>query len=259
MRIRLASLNLPTYFIMFSVDTCWTWQPDERKKVQFLFYLSLSSLLDNHFCLCLPSFSRLHSLNLHIANLFLNLGLVTAQAICIISILSQTIFHCPLQFGFCLQPLPPSLRFPLCASLLPLFLLFSPLSLIFLHGVSAAATECFFYSRDLELQSPLMPLPYCTSTLLWLPLMTFFVSPSPCFASSSPPLPLVWMEDLSCVAIKGGGEAVKAAASSYPPPQFSLTPWDVWSHFCVCVFERQHTLGHGWRMCMHMYGSGSIF
>lgn len=81
-----------------------------------------------------------------------------------------------------------------------------------------------------------MPLPYCTSTLLWLPLMTFFVSPSPCFASSSPPL-LVWMEDLSCVAIKGGREAVKAAASSFPPflLTLSLSPPGMFEATSVCV------------------------
>lgn len=75
----------------------------------------------------------------------------------------------------------------LSGSLSPYMLLSSFSPLIFLHGVSAAATECFFYYRDLDLQSPLIPLPYCISTLLWLPLMTFFVSLSPCFASSSPP------------------------------------------------------------------------
>lgn len=124
--------------------------------------------------------------------------------------------------------------------------LFSPFFLclrvwFFLYGISAAATECFFYLRDLELQSPLMLLPYCTSTLLWLLLMTFFVSLSLCFASSSPP-PLVWMEDLSYVAIKGECKAVKAAVSSFPSssspsPSQPLRCLKPLLYVCVHVWE----------------------
>ena len=150
--------------------------------------------------------------------------------------------------------------------LISLSALFSPQSVNSLHGVSAAATECFFYYRDLELQSPLMPLPYCTSTLLWLLLMTFFVSPSQCIASLRPLPPPVWKEECSCVAFKGGGggggrggEAMKGTADSFSF-SFSLIlagPWDVWSQFSGCWTA--YISGHGWRVYMHMYESDGIY
>lgn len=106
-----------------------------------------------------------------------------------------------------------------------------------------------------------MPLPYCTSALLRLLLMTFFVCPCPRFASSSPPPPLVWMEELSCVAIKGGGQAMKAAAGSFGPSSaliFShllgcLKPQCVW-----VLFEGQHTLGPEEWECICISGAAYI-
>lgn len=161
-------------------------------------------------------FSR--RLNRHIFYFFLNLA-----ALCNPTSAKwdpTRVFH-NLDFAFSCSLSTPSSP---CPCLLPPFLSVHRVW-VFLNGVRAAATECFFYWRDSELQSPLMLLPYCTSTPLRLLLMTFFVSPSIPSLCLLFPL-LAWMKD-SWFAITWGTRAENESSFPFSPPISLLRPSDV--------------------------------
>lgn len=82
--------------------------------------LSRPQDLDHCLPMCLVWF--LVSLNLYMVNFFLSLGLLSDQVICIISILSQTVFQCPFTIWIfpVVSPLSPHFL-PMCLSS-PLFL-----------------------------------------------------------------------------------------------------------------------------------------